>query len=247
MIASPNLNNESPALNPEIDTVDGVRLEAKANNKPSRRDLSSFTSMETDAMIRFVIAPDRSVVPDLAQELPGRGLWVRANREALTQVIRKNAFSKAAKAQVVAKPELVDQVHGLLVRRLSDLLGLMKRDGSLLHGFDKVHKAVKSGQVSWLIEASDGAEDGRQKLISLAAAQNNPPKLFGGLKSLHLDLALGQENVIHAALLKGRRDERISFEMRRLSGFEPLVPEDWINDRTQALIPFFDSKTQAVN
>ena len=31
-------------------------------------------------MIRFVVAPDGSVVPDLKRRLPGRGIWVTATR-----------------------------------------------------------------------------------------------------------------------------------------------------------------------
>ena len=192
-----------------------------------RRDISSGQSIDTSGLIRFVVSPDGSLVPDMAQKLPGRGLWVASERTALETALKKNIFSRAAKRQVKAGPELLPMVHDLLRRRCLDLLGLARRDGSIVNGFEKVLSAVKSGDAAWLIEASDGAEDGRKRILSAAKAQNRVPNLCGTFSNVELSLALGTENAIHVALLSGRRVQRWSLEMTRLSGFEPLVPEAW--------------------
>ena len=51
-----------------------------------------------ERMIRFVVGPEGDVVPDLARRLPGRGMWVRAERAAVEQAVAKKAFARAARA-----------------------------------------------------------------------------------------------------------------------------------------------------
>ena len=184
-------------------------------------------SLPEDKLIRFVAGPDGVVVPDLARKLPGRGLWVEAQRGAVEQAVRKGAFSRAAKAQLKAPPELADQVDHLLKARLLQALGLARRSGELTWGNDRVSTAISAGRTAWMIEAADGSADGRRKLLQIAARQPMPPRLIGVFSSAELGLALGLENVIHLAFLAGRGAERWTLDVERLSGFRPLLPESW--------------------
>ncbi len=192
-----------------------------------RRDVASGQSVDISGLIRFVVSPDGEAVPDLAQKLPGRGMWIACERQALDIAARKHIFAKAAKRQVKTAPDLSNRVHDLLRRRCLDLLGLARREGVIVTGFEKTLASVKSGKCAWLIEASDGALDGRRKLYAALRAQPFAAKVCGCFTNAELSLALGQENAIHAALVDGRRVKRWSFEMKRLSGFEPLVPPEW--------------------
>jgi predicted RNA-binding protein YlxR (DUF448 family) len=191
-----------------------------------RRDLASGEVMDEDRLIRFVIGPGDVIVPDLARKLPGRGLWSAANRAAV-EAAAKGAFARAAKAKVQAPADLADQVEGLLARRLLEGLGLARRAGALSFGFDKVHADIAGGRAAWLVEASDGAADGRAKLVHLARRQAKPPELLGAFTSGELGLALGLENVVHLAFLAGRGAERWTRDVQRFSGFRPLLPESW--------------------
>ena len=178
-------------------------------------------------LIRFVTGPDGAVVPDVARKLPDRGMWVEADRALVEQAAKKNAFSRAAKAQLKAPADLADQVQALLERRALSALGLAKRAGELISGFDKVAEAVRTGRAAWLIEAADGSADGRGKLLALARHARPEPRLFGVFTSDEMGLALGLDNVIHTAFLAGRGAERWTEEVERLAGFRPLFPESW--------------------
>ena len=167
------------------------------------------------------------MVPDLARKLPGRGLWVEASRASVDLAVRKNAFSRAAKAQLKAAPDLADQVEKLLRQRLLQGLGLARRAGELTWGYDKVSAAIAAGRVAWMIEAADGAADGRRKLLQVAARQEPSPRLIGTFSEAEIGLALGLENVIHLAFLAGRGTGRWTLDVERLSGFRPLLPESW--------------------
>lgn len=199
-----------------------------------RRDVVTGAVMPEARLVRFVAGPDGSVVPDLARKLPGRGIWVAADRESVAQAVKKNLFARSAKAPLKAASDLPDQVERLLRQRVLSGLGLARRAGDLTSGFEKVSATIGSGKAAWLIEASDGAADGRRKILAQARKAQPPPGLVGVFGAAELSLALGLENVIHTAFLAGRAAERWAEDVRRLAGFSPLLPEDWREEPVEA-------------
>ena len=129
-------------------------------------------------LIRFVAGPDGAVTPDVARKLPGRGLWVAADRASVDAAARKGLFARAAKARLIAPPDLADQVEALLRRRLLAALGLARKAGVLASGFEKALATVVAGKAAFLVEAADGAADGRRKLLSAARRNLRPPRLI---------------------------------------------------------------------
>ena len=206
-------------------TIAGPATHAEASRQ--RRDLVSGEVMDEARLIRFVAGPDSAVVPDLARKLPGRGLWVAANRAAVETAARKGGFSRSAKARLAAPADLADQVERLLLKRVLDGLGLARRAGELTSGFEKAAAAITAGRAAWMIEAVDGSADGRRKLLQAARRLESAPRLLGVFGSDELSLALGLGNVIHLAFLAGRGAERWTVDVERLSGFRPLLPESW--------------------
>ena len=196
-----------------------------ATTDRERRDLVTHEVMDESRLIRFVAGPEGQVVPDLGRKLPGRGLWVESTRAAVDQAVRKNGFSRAAKTPLSAPADLSDTIERLLVRRCLDQLGLARREGVLISGFEKSAANLRAGKVAWVIEAADGSADGRGKILALARHQT--AKVCGAFTVDDLSLALGLENAIHAVLLAGGRADRWTIEVERLAGFRPLRPPHW--------------------
>ena len=196
-----------------------------------RRALVTGEVMPEERLVRFVAGPEGVVVPDVARKLPGRGLWVEAKRDAVDTAAKRGGFSRAAKTKLVAPADLSDQVERLLMARLLAGLGLARRAGDLILGFEKSASAIEGGKVAWMVEASDGSADGRRKLLQSAkrAALNSlrSPRLLGLFNAEEVGLALGRGNVIHVAFLAGRGADRWTFDVERLSGFRPLLPQSW--------------------
>ena len=185
-----------------------------------RRCIVTGEVLPEAALIRFVEGPDAVVVPDIAAKLPGRGMWVTARAEILEKAVAKNHFSRAAKKPLKAPADLVSRVEALLVRRMADDLGLTRRSGALILGFDQISKAFSGrSPPRMLIEAADGAWDGQRKLLGVAFAHGFTPKVLDCLNSEELSLALGRENVVHAALKSGQLAERLEMNAQRLAGF----------------------------
>lgn len=201
-------------------------MDADERKDRERRDIVSGEVMPEGRLIRFVAGPD-GVVPDLSRKLPGRGMWVEATRAAVETAARKGGFSRSAKTKLVAAPDLADRVEALLMKRVLDGLGLARRGGDITFGFEKAAAAIKSGKVAWMVEASDGAEDGRRKLLQVARRTPKPPRMLGVFSGDDLSLALGLGNVIHLVFLAGRGADRWTQDVERLSGFRPLLPLSW--------------------
>lgn len=198
-----------------------MSLAAATREETAMRERRCIVTGETRneaRLIRFVVGPDDEIVPDLAAKLPGRGIWVTAERAMLARA----AFAKAAKKKVKVAGDLADRVEALIVKRMQDDMGLAKRSGTLVSGFDTVAEALKSAHPpALLMEAADGAADGRRKLEGLARARE--AEIVDCLTNAEMSVALGRENVIHAALKSGQLAERLIFEAGRLSGFRTPV------------------------
>jgi predicted RNA-binding protein YlxR (DUF448 family)/ribosomal protein L30E len=194
--------------------------EADEGHGRERRDIVSGKVMPDSRLIRFVASPDGEVVPDVAAKLPGRGLWVEASRDAVNKAVEKKLFSRAAKAQVNAGADLAARAEKALVTRMLGDLGIARRSGQLVLGFDNVLRALEGPKPpKVLIEAFDGAKDGKRKLYAAAHRLELNCAVIESLTSAELGLALGRENVIHAAIQPGGFAERLTFDAERLSGF----------------------------
>ena len=82
-----------------------------------------------------------------------------------------------------------------------------------------------------LLEAADGAEDGRSKVYFLAKALYSNVKMAGALSSEELGVAFGRERVIHGLVRKGPIAEALGVAYRRLAGFRPRPELDWFPDQ----------------
>ena len=186
-----------------------------------RRCVATWQVKPTGEMVRFVLGPQQVVVPDVAGRLPGRGMWVTASRTAIEQAAR-GGFAKSAKASVKAPDGLADQVEALLIRRALNVLGLAKRAGEVVTGFDRVFEAIAAGRVAVLVQAVDASESGRAKLAAKARAMGGVARV-DCFSVAELGLALGQENVVHAAVAPGGLARRLLDDTARLHGFRPRL------------------------
>lgn len=180
---------------------------------PLRRCVLTGARQAKEAMIRFVVGPDGAVVPDLAARLPGRGLWLSAQRSVLEDRRLAQAFARAAKARVTVPDDLRPRLVAGLARRVAELLGLARRAGQAVAGFVVAREWVASGRAGLVVEARDGARDGRRKLLSGATVPVVAP-----LTAAELGAVFARDHVVHVAIAPGRLAQAIVTEAERLAG-----------------------------
>ncbi len=198
---------------------------------PERRCIVSGAVRPQAELIRFVVGPDQEVVPDLAGRLPGRGLWLTPRRDIVAAACARNRFSWAARRAVRAADDLDETVARLLAERCVEHLGLARRAGQVVIGFERVRAWLREcarensardngarGTAGGVVmAASDGGEDGVGKLAALA--EQAGVARIRTLNGAELGRGLGRERVVHAALMPGRLAAKITCEAGRLAGF----------------------------
>jgi uncharacterized protein len=199
------------------------------------RDMNDRTCIVTrkagsaDELIRFVAAPDGSVVADLKRNLPGRGCWVSADRKTVELAIKKNAFTRALHESVTAAPDLPDLIDKVMTKNFAGTLGLARKAGQIALGSAKVESTIRKGEAILIMHATDGAVDGIRKLDQArkAVAMTGGPDIpaLKLLTSDEMDLALGGGNVIHAAVLKGSAGDNLAKKAFALARYRGLIEE----------------------
>ena len=194
----------------------------KTRDESERRCIATGEVQPKRGLIRFGVSPDGVVVPDVLEKLPGRGIWVAADRAALETAVKKGLFSRGAKQAVTVPESLIDDVEGLLARRLIDGISMARKAGRAVAGYEKVRDWLGREDVRILFQAVDGSERGKSKLH----APGGRGSYFEVLTASELGLSFGRERVIHAALGKGGLTERIREDAIRLSGVRVEVGGD---------------------
>ncbi|MGR3572320.1 RNA-binding protein [Brevirhabdus sp.] len=187
---------------------------SKDRSAPERRCIATGRTQDPGGLLRFVVGPDAQVLPDLMGRLPGRGIWVSADRAALRRAVDKKLFSRAARRPVQVAPDLPDVVEAALLRRVIELISLARKAGQAVAGYEKVKGWLVTEEARVLLQASDGSERGKSKLRPPSGNEG----FIGCLTARELGLAFGRESVIHGALSAGGLATRVVDEAGRLSG-----------------------------
>jgi hypothetical protein len=184
-------------------------------------------------MIRFVVGPDRQIVPDLAARLPGRGIWLSASRDVLesgsargdlrhkdkqgdgSQRHLARAFARAARGPVSVPADFSVLLQAALVRRITDFLGLARRAGQVVAGFEKAREALRTGRYRLVLQASDGSEAERSRFLSGFGSELT---IIDPLPGDALGRVFGRDYVVHVAVAPGKLAESLVLEAGRLAG-----------------------------
>ncbi|MDZ4735296.1 MAG: RNA-binding protein [Rhodospirillaceae bacterium] len=181
--------------------------------RPQRRCIVSRSTAPKTGLLRCVVGPDGTLVPDASERLPGRGFWVTADRDVIETALKKRNFEKVAGGAVRVPADLADQAAAQVERQCLALLGLARRAGVAVTGHDRVAAMIGKGRAGILLSASDGAADGKRRLE--AAAGDVP--VVGLFDRDALSAAFGSGNVVHAAIERGNMAARILRETTRLA------------------------------
>ncbi|MHB2168274.1 RNA-binding protein [Alsobacter sp. R-9] len=208
----------APRRIPDGDDGDGL----------GRLCVATRTVRPVEALIRFVAGPDGALVPDLRNRLPGRGVWVGAQRALVEEAMRRKAFARSLKQPVTVSPRLAEEVEALLEKAAREAVSLANKAGAVVSGFSKVEAAIGQEKLAGVLEAADAAPDGVRKIAQALrrrfghAAEAVP--VVAVLDSTQLGLALGRSHVIHAALLDGPVGRAALARLRALERYRDPTP-----------------------
>ena len=220
--------------------------EEEPETGPLRRCVVSRERLPKEQMFRFVVGPDRALIPDLAGKLPGRGIWLSASRDVIEGGGAKHpggvlpegmsskgtssgakgrdlvrAIARAARGPVQIPPDLPGVLDTALIRRIGDLLGLARRAGQAIAGFEKARDWMRTHPIGLVLQAADGSEAERNRFRSAVPAA---VPVLDPLTGAELGQVFGHDTVVHVALAPGRLAGLIATEAGRLAGIRTPLP-----------------------
>jgi predicted RNA-binding protein YlxR (DUF448 family) len=185
--------------------LEAAEQQRERTAESKRRCAVTRAPRRKDDLIRFVLGPDGTVIPDLKEKLPGRGVWLTADRDTVAEAVKRKTFGRALKTGAKVPEWLADQVSTLLGNAGLGAFRLAIKAGEVVFGHSKVDEALGKGRVIALIHAVEAAEDGCRKLDgkARAATAGRGLPVIRVFTADELGLASGRPNVIHAALIQG--------------------------------------------
>ncbi|MAH84388.1 MAG: hypothetical protein CBB68_08670 [Rhodospirillaceae bacterium TMED8] len=184
-----------------------------------------------DLMVRFVIDSEARPVPDLEEKLPGRGLWLSAERETVQKACMKNLFSRRARQKVNVDTELPYRVEELLAKRCVKWLELARRASKTGFGFDEVRRRLSTEHCGLLLSAHDSGVDGRGKLQrlvrELGVKNHRTAAMVTAMTAAEIGMAFGRERVAHACVARGGLCDSLVRDTARLGGLRSLRPNSY--------------------
>ena len=199
----------TPNRRPTTPDVADIPTDADADDDepergPLRRCVLSRERLPKERMIRFALGPNRALVPDYAGRLPGRGIWLSADRVVIEGAKGGHAdprgglaraFARAARGPVTLPADLLSALEGGLSRRIGDTLGLARRAGQAVAGFGKAREWVVAGRAALVIQARDGSVAERARLLAGADGL----AVAAPLDAATLGAVFGRDHVVHVA------------------------------------------------
>lgn len=186
---------------------------------PLRRCVVTRVQGERARMLRFCIAPDRTVVPDLAAKLPGRGIWLSARADVIQTACARGAFARAARGAVTLPPDLCSALIAGLTRRVVDHFGLARRAGQAVCGFQKAREVLVAGRAALVVQAADGSVDERQRFLSgVRRSGARGVIVVRPISAAELGVVFGRDHVVHAVITPGRLAATLAVDVGRLAG-----------------------------
>ena len=196
----------------------GPEQEDEPETGPLRRCIMTRAVLPRERMIRFVLGPSRELVPDLAGKLPGRGMWLSARGDVLEGALNRGAFMRAARGPVTFPSDLRARIEDGLRARVRDLLGLARRAGQAVSGWQAGREWLQAGRAGLLVQAADGSPAERARFGGRGIPAVQP------LAAAELGMVFGRDHAVHVVVAPGRLANAIRDEAERLAGFAGTPP-----------------------
>jgi hypothetical protein len=176
------------------------KFSSMSKEEPQRTCISCRQSTGKSRLLRYVLAPDGALVPDIANKLPGRGVYTCVSMACAAKAAERNLFSKSFRQAV--GPIDPDKLHGDILRnmeeRISSYIALANKAGKVVSGSEMVMENLrrKTSPGKLVLLAHDISEDIGLKIRHLAALSEVTCYVFSDKNRLGELLGKGLRSVV---------------------------------------------------
>jgi len=184
--------------------------------KVERSCIACREKREQQQLIRFVLAPDKTIVVDYRHRLPGRGAYTCIDRGCIDTAVARNCFDRAFRQKLPAQQgeELVSAVAEAIGQRLLGLLGIARKAGGVASGTSQIQAILDRGEVHLLIAAVDAPAGTVSKALKTAEAHGVKTARFADRESL--GRVAGRDGRSLIGITNEQFAESLALEIKRL-------------------------------
>ncbi len=161
--------------------------------------------------IRLCVTPTGELFSDLKGNFPTRGYWIIPTRENFMQLFSQSKKFRQIKGAHMPSEYFVERLTERLKNRILQQIGLAKRAGQLIFGFEKVKIWLKENKAALAIIAKDGSQ---AEIERLGLSKQNIP-IAQLLNKEELGKALGRDKVVHVILCQSQLTVNIQNDLYR--------------------------------
>ena len=181
-------------------------------------DKKSFledANIDENDFIKFSLSPDNMLVPDLHNNLPGRSIWVPANKKLITYIQERDDVKAHFGVSRLFSSDLVHLVKKILRKKILNNISLTKKAGYLAIGLDTI-KTQLIEKKHCLIIVAIGAKSLRRYSVF---SSNNVSCFENLLYQEDLEKSTGKNNVKYVGILSKNFKKTIQVDLNKLKGF----------------------------
>jgi predicted RNA-binding protein YlxR (DUF448 family) len=186
---------------------------------PQRSCLGCREVRPKNELLRFVLDPEGTLLPDIARKLPGRGSYTCFSRTCLETALKRKQFNRSFKdtVKLLPEPELISIIVKVLEEKISSLISLANKAGKAVSGSDKAMDTLRKGEAAILILAADISGESKAKFLAVAAKAGVETFIFS-MKD-RLGGPLGKEIRTAIAIQQGSFAKALQTDLKRYWNF----------------------------
>jgi predicted RNA-binding protein YlxR (DUF448 family)/ribosomal protein L7Ae-like RNA K-turn-binding protein len=187
--------------------------------EPERSCLGCRKVSPKHELLRFVLDPERRLIADPQNKLPGRGAYVCCQKSCLQSAVEKRQFSRSFKGEVKTgtAQELLTSLGTGFRERIIAYLSLANKAGKVISGSDQIFDAFRKGTPRLLFLAEDISAESADKFI--ATAGRSHVEVYYLLTKESLGAALGKEMRSAAVIVESGFVAALQQELIRYRNF----------------------------
>ena len=173
------------------------------------------SSINKDNLIKICLSPDNKLIPDLCDKLPGKSVWLPADKALIVNILRKEDLKKYFRVSKIYSTDLVSIIEMILRKKILSSISMTKKSGVLAIGLDAIKTQIVQKKHCLIIVAM-GAKSLTNK--SFFASEN--VSIFESLlERKDLEKSTGKINVKYVGIFSKNFKKTIQVDLNKLKGF----------------------------
>jgi len=176
--------------------------------------LNSY-SINKDDFIKICLSPDNKLIPDLCEKLPGKSVWLPADKAFIVDILKKEDLKTYFGVSKIFLPDLVSIIELVLRKKIMSSISMTKKSGVLAIGLDAIKTQLIQNRHCLIIVAMGAKSLGNKSFF----ASENVSIFESLLEQKDLEKSTGKFNVKYVGVFSKNFKKTIQVDLNKLKGF----------------------------